>query len=98
MGSLREIGGGLGNPKSVAVVSGVIGVLVIAIGLLVAPILSCAEESGGYGLPIFRCPDGVHSYSNIYPYSDMLMPWLRGGILLLVMALYNYTKWKAATR
>ena len=84
--------------KTVAIITGSVGVLVIVLGFVIAPLVSCTDLSGGYGPGVFKCPGGIYSSSNIYPYFDMLSPWLLGGILILLWTAYRYTSQGAPTR
>lgn len=78
------------NRKTIALVTGSIGVLVIALGFVIAPILSCTEIHIGYGPSLYECIDGAYSGSNPHPYFDVLMPWLLGGVLILLWAGHRY--------
>jgi hypothetical protein len=72
-------------------VTGCVGVIVIALGFVIAPILSCNEIHKGYGPSLFICPDGTFIGStNPHPYFDMLTPWLLFGLLILLWAAYQF--------
>jgi len=79
------------SKKTVAIITGGVGVLVIALGFVIAPLISCTGISVGFGPELFKCPGGIYGYSDTYPYFDMLFPWLFGGVLILFWTAYRYT-------
>lgn len=79
------------SPKTVVLLAGSLGVLVIGVGFVVASMLSCTEVQYAYGPTLYECPDGTYiAPSNPHPYFDMLMPWLLGGILVPLWVAYRY--------
>ena len=85
--------------KTVAIITGSVGVLVIMLGFVIASMLSCTEVGGGYGPWEYKCPDGVVYIDGVnpHPYFDMLIPWLLGGILILLWTAYRYRSQGAPT-
>ena len=80
----------LPHSKRIAVLTGSIGIFVIVIGLIAASLLSCREIGGGYGPWEYVCPDGIYWGDNPHPYFDMFVPWLIGGMLVILWAAYRY--------
>jgi hypothetical protein len=86
------------SPKITAILVGSVGVIAIALGFVIASMLSCTEIQYGYGPPLYNCPDGIYAGpTNPHPYFDMLMPWILGGILLILWSAYHYKNEKAAS-
>ena len=79
--------------------TGSVGVLVIMLGFVIASMLSCTQVGGGYGPWEYKCPNGIYIDGvNPHPYFDMPIPWLLGGILILLGAAYRYRSQGAPTR
>jgi hypothetical protein len=83
--------GGMVSARTAAVVTGSVGVLVILIGFAVASILSCTKIQADYGPPLYACSDGTYvSATNPHPYFDVLLPWVLGGLLIILWTTYRY--------